>query len=312
MSTNYPAQIDTNQSLPTVVDNQTPVQAKVFNQLRDAVIAVEATLGTTPQGLYTNVGSRLGNLETIVGNLQIIEIQQDLGGTLESPLVIGLQGHPVSDGYPSVNNVLTWNGIAWVPEPPKGLIDVALACDLGGDKSCQIVVGLQGNPISATAPVPGDILRWTGSDWAPGFAPPGPSASNAITFVAGVFTTNSNTPVRIGGRDLDMSFYPASVTPLNRTVRFRALIEVTTAAATAQIQLFDATNNIVITGTTGSTNVATGLVLFDSGPLTVGTSNGNIRTDMIPVYEVQLSMSGGNPSSDRAICSNARIDIVYS
>lgn len=333
MSTTYPAQIDTNQSLPTVVDNLTPVQGKVFNQLRDAVIAIESTLGAQANGIYSSVGSRLSVLENTLGNLQIISLAQDIGGTLGSPLVVGLQGHPVSDAFPPTNTVLTWNGIAWVPLPPMGLIDVTLGCDLAGDKLCQIVVGLQGNPLAATAPIPGSILQWSGTEWVPGplttpsageilswsgtawvagFSPPGPSNLNIKQMVAGNFTTNANTPVRIGASDIDMSGYPATIVPLTRNVHFKALIEVTTVTATAQIQLVDVTNNVVITGTIGSTSSATGLVLFDSGPLTVGTSNGDIRTDMVAIYEVQLTMTAGNPVTDRAICSNARVEVTYS
>lgn len=333
MSTTYPAQIDTNQSLPTVVDNLTPVQGKVFNQLRDAVIAIEAALGPQPNGLYTSVASRVGNLENIVGNLQIISLAQDIGGTLGSPLVVGLQGRPLSDAGPLNNEVLTWNGIAWVPLPPSGLINVILACDLSGSKLCQIVVGLQGNPISPAAPVlgallqwngtewiggptvtptPGELLTWSGTGWVAGFSPPGPSAFNVKDMVAGNFTTNSSTPVRIGASDIDMSIFPASIIPLTRYVHFKALIEVTSVSATAQIQLVDVTHDVVITGTIGTTSNATGLVLFDSGPLAVGTSAGNIRTDVDAIYEVQLSMTAGNPVTDRAICANARVEITYS
>ena len=109
-----------------------------------------------------------------------------------------------------------------------------------------------------------------------------------------------------------MSFYPSTIGSLNRTVRFKALIETTTALATAQIQLVDVTHDIVVTGTIGTTSSATGLFLFDSGPLTVGTSNGNIRTDTVSIYEVQLSMTAGNPITDRALCVNARVEIIYS
>jgi len=308
----YPAQIDTNITLPQAIDNLTPVQGSIFNQLRNAVIAIETELGVKPSGINATVAERVGNLENIVGNLKIIELQQDLGGTLESPLVIGLQGRPVSDVGPNLNEVLTWDGIAWLPQPPKGLIDVVLGCDLAGTKLCQLVVGLQGNPISSTAPATGQILQWTGSMWAPGYSPPGPSSSNIITFVAGPFTTNSSTPVRIGGRDFDMTPFPAVVGNLNRQVRFIAAIEVTTAAATCTVQLQDVTNNVTITNTVGTTSTDTGLVIFDSGPLTVGTANGDIRTDMIPIYEVQLSMPTGNITSDRAICVNARLEITYS
>lgn len=335
MSTNYPAQIDTNQSLPTVVDNLTPVQGKVFNQLRDAVIAIEATLGPQANGLYTSMAARVGNLENIVGNLQIISLAQDIGGTLGSPLVVGIQGRPVSDAGPIVNEVLTWNGIAWVPLPPKGLIDVVLACDLSGNKLCQIVVGIQGNPIASTAPENGQFLLWNGTEWTPGpstlpttgqvlqwngsmwvpvnlISPPGPSSANLKQMVAGNFTTNSNTPVRIGAADIDMSFYPAIAGGLTLRAYFIALIETTTPSATCQVQLVDVTHNVTVTGTIGSTSTSTGLVVFNSGPLTIGTANGDIRTDVASVYEVQISMTTGNPVSDRAICANARVELIYS
>lgn len=113
----YPAQIDTSQSLPTAVDNLTPVQGSVFNRLRDAVLAIETELGVKPSGISANVAARLNVLEGIVGNLKEIEIQEDIGGTLESPLVIGLQGRPISSVAPSIGQVLGWNGIAWVPSP---------------------------------------------------------------------------------------------------------------------------------------------------------------------------------------------------
>lgn len=111
----YPAQIDNSQSLPTAIDNLTPVQGSIFNKLRDAVLAIESELGVKPAGSYTTVRARLDTLEGIVGNLQIIELHKDLGGTLEEPKVIGIQGLPVSTVPPSVGQVLAWDGVAWTP-----------------------------------------------------------------------------------------------------------------------------------------------------------------------------------------------------
>jgi hypothetical protein len=411
--TNYPAKIDTDQSLPSVADNRTPVQAIVFNRLRDTIIAIEEELGVTPSGIYGSVAARLDVLETITGNLQIIELQRDLGGTLENPLVVGLQGRPFSTAVPNAGDVIVWDGIAWIPGNVLAHSFFFASGDLSGDGYNQTVVGLDGRPISPSipslgealifdgtewapdfafvaggdltgsagvqtiaalqgtpllasggnAPTPGEVLQFNGSYWSPqivssftaggdlsgsptnqtvsklqgttltigspgtgqalifngsAWAPgsagssPQPSSVNVKPMVAGSFTTNSNTPVRIGGSDIDMSFFPATISPTTRTVRFKALIETTTNTATTQIQLVDVTNNAVITGTIGSTSSATGLVLFDSGPLTVGTSNGNIRTDVVAIYEVQLSMTAGNPLTDRAICVNARVEITYS
>jgi hypothetical protein len=164
MATTYPAQIDTTQSLPTVVDNSTPVQGIVFNRLRDAVIAIESALGTQPGGIYANVSSRIGNLETIVGNLQIIQLDQDLGGTLAEPLVVGLQGRPVSSTAPHDGYVLTWTGLAWAPAlgGGGGGGDFVANNDLDGTGTFQTVIGLYNHPLSATFPTDGAVPIWDG------------------------------------------------------------------------------------------------------------------------------------------------------
>jgi len=46
-------------------------------------------------------------------------------------------------------------------------------CDLSGSDSCQIVVGLQGNPINNATPNSGDVLTWNGSQWVPAAGPSG-------------------------------------------------------------------------------------------------------------------------------------------
>lgn len=183
----YPAQIDSTLTLPPAVDNFTPVQGSVFNVLRNAVIAIENELGIKPSGIYSTARARLDNLENIIGNLQIIELEQDLGGTIASPLVIGIQGRPVSNIGPLTNQVLTWNGIAWIPAsstlPVFGQTfgqyltwngnswsGVTLSGDVAESNSTlgQITVtGLQGRALSNTAPSTGQFLGWNGTTWLP-------------------------------------------------------------------------------------------------------------------------------------------------
>lgn len=167
---NYPAQIDTSQSLPPVIDNVTPAQGSTVNSLRDAILAIESELGIKPSGVYGTVRARLDALEAAIASLQIIRLDQDLGGTLDLPKVVGLQGHPISTITPSINDVLTWNGVAWRPAPSSGGGGgtVIFAGDLSGSSTTQTVVGLQGKPISVTVPTTGQALVYNGSVWIPG------------------------------------------------------------------------------------------------------------------------------------------------
>lgn len=129
MSTTYPASIDTTQSLPRAVDTLTPVSSVVVNRLRDTIVVIEAALGTNPGGNFGSVGARLMFLENNFANLTVISLAGDLGGTTQHPLVIGLQGNPVSSASPIVGQALTWNGIAWVPGSP---VPPAEITSLGG------------------------------------------------------------------------------------------------------------------------------------------------------------------------------------
>jgi hypothetical protein len=116
----YPAQIDTNTTLPKA-DNLTPVNALVYNRLQEAIIAIEQELGVKPSGIYSTVRTRLDTLDNTINNLNAVKLGGDIGGTVTIPLVIGLQGRPLSNSLPGLNNVIIWDGISWKPGPNEGL-----------------------------------------------------------------------------------------------------------------------------------------------------------------------------------------------
>lgn len=114
--TKYPAQIDTSVTLPSAVDNFTPVAGATVNRLRDAVLAIEAELGVKPSGVYGTVKGRLDTIENALSvKGGIISLAQDLGGTYPLPFVVGLQGRALSSTAPTVGQFIAWDGYTWKP-----------------------------------------------------------------------------------------------------------------------------------------------------------------------------------------------------
>lgn len=122
---NYPDKIDNTISLPTVVDNLTAVRAITVNRLRDAILAIEAELGTNPAGISGNVRSRIMSIESAITSGSNTIFGGDVNGTLISQTVIGIQNKPISNTPPKDGYVLTWNNIDgyWSPKASSGLID---------------------------------------------------------------------------------------------------------------------------------------------------------------------------------------------
>lgn len=164
---NYPAQIDNTISLPKVIDNLTAVNGLVFNRLRDAVLAIETELGVQPSTVYGSVRARLDVIENDFNNLQAVSLGGDLGGTISTPRVIGIQGRPISSSPPNTGDVLTWNGIAWQPSPSTSSSSTILSGDVSGIISANTVIKLQHTPVSSTAPTINQQLIYNGTQWIP-------------------------------------------------------------------------------------------------------------------------------------------------
>lgn len=129
-----------------------------------------------------------------------------------------------------------------------------------------------------------------------------------LSFVSGVVPISSATWTRIGARQVNLASFPARLNGLTRTARLRVDMEKTAGATSADLRLFDVTNNVQVGGTVQSTsNVNEDLVEV----LTVGSAAGNLRSDVAAQYEVQLRMTGGILGNDAATCTNARILITY-
>ena len=129
-----------------------------------------------------------------------------------------------------------------------------------------------------------------------------------IPFGAGVFPVKGVGTVSVAARVINFSSYPAMYGLLNRVIKFVATLT-SQGSGTAYVRLYDVTDAVAISNSPLSTpnNYPT---WGETIALTVGASQGNLRTDKNALYEVQLSMIGGL-STDVVFCSYAALIISY-
>jgi len=153
----------------------------------------------------------------------------------------------------------------------------------------------------------GQGFLYNGTLWVPtAFQYPTPTH---LWFFSGNGTWNTSSYSRLGGASIDMSMYPAQIGHLTRSVKFVCDYSVSNNADVGNIQLWDATNGVIVTGTTNSTS-SLSTVRFQSSALTVGASSGNIRNDATTQYEIQAALTTG-PTTDRVTVLSARLTITY-
>jgi hypothetical protein len=66
--------------------------------------------------------------------------------------------------------------------------------DLAGTYPNPTVDGLQGNPVSNTAPSSGQVLQWNGTAWSPGAIPPGGSGGGGLVYFLNYQNTTNISP----------------------------------------------------------------------------------------------------------------------
>jgi hypothetical protein len=311
MATKYPAHIDDNTSLPDVIDNITPLKAETLNRLKEAIIAIQEELGVNPAGVSSDVKDRFNSLEETLNNIQVIDLDGDLGGTFGNPLVIGLRGTPLSSTEPQAGQVLYYNGLVWLPYTlPAGTIPFVAGGDLSGSSLNQTVTGLQGNPISSTDPTNSQVLQWNGTSWTPitldldvDEVQSGANYGNYLTITLPIInsSTNSNIFTTIGTFEFNKSLYRAAGAG-TRSIKLKIIAETTGPEIT--IRLYNFTEGAVVTNTTlNSTSVVN--TLLETIDISSNLSTGSA------IYNIQMSIDTVNPA-ENADLTYAALEIEWS
>lgn len=104
----------------------------------------------------------------------------DLTGNYPNPTVAGLRGRAVNAAAPNANQVLTWDGAQWSPANVPAVNAIKPGDAAGGDLSATYpnptVARIQTRAVSNAAPNAGQVLTWSGTQWAPTNLPAPPPA----------------------------------------------------------------------------------------------------------------------------------------
>lgn len=294
----YPAQIDDNNSLPDAVDKVTPVKASVVNKLKKAILAIENELGTKPSGQSATVKNKLLSIENSIANLDIISLSGDIGGTLSTPLIIGINGTPVSDIAPQSGQVLYFNGLAWEPFTlPDNQIPFTANGDLSGNSLSQTVIKIQGRNIANTTPIANQFLGWSTSNdrWEPitldvslTDVTEGANYSNYLIIPISITNsqTNSNSYSTAAVFNFDPTIYKGAGGG-SRVLKLKVIGE--TTGPELSIRLYNFTAGAVVTGTT-MTTTSTSNTLIETANILSNLTNGSA------IYNLQISLDTVNPA----------------
>lgn len=183
-------------------DFQTHINGTGLNHLANQIIlSPPVTVGVTViSDVQTAIAALSGTIivptvpDATTSSKGIIQLGGDLSGLNTSaahPTLGSLQGTLLSISAPTTNQVLQWNGTAWVnaaivPATTALLGTIQLSAgagpsagDIGNTATVPRVIGLQGQPVSNATPTSGQVLVFSAGTWQPGSASGTPAATGS-------------------------------------------------------------------------------------------------------------------------------------
>ncbi len=332
----YPTSLDDAVSLPLAIDTVTPVSAIVINRLRDAVLAVQAELGTDPSRTYGTVRDRLdalrGAIETNASAISALELRVaalEAGGgggggphatTHEDGGSDEVTAQNLGSGSAPVDKVMvTDGGGGWTLEDYAAFVahgathvdggsDELTVQDLGSgtapDGYVLLADGLGGwnideliaQDLSSDGADDGYIMV---ADGLGGWTvEPIATGAKIVPGVSGYEDTQDDSWQEIGG----LVFNPAEYSGAT-AFEFEALIQTTIIAKSVSIRLYNLTDGAAVAS---SVQTSTSLVPeLKSVSLSIPADLPNSEK----IYTVQIKMSIAGGPNERGICKAAYIKV---
>jgi len=205
------------------------------------------------------------------------------------------------------NDIVGTNALGWTQFTS---LDITFAGDLSGTVTTQTVVGLQGREIATSAPTNGQVLTWNSatSKWTPAT-----SVSKYVYVIAdgeNSTFTGPITPLVIGAAYFDPESVVPSSSGLTRNVKFKAIIETTSAAHAVSVDVYDL-NGI----TNGGVPIVIAASALSSASLTPVYVEVSLTADLglvasAGILECRLWVSSPD-STNVATCKMAKLEVWW-
>lgn len=204
MSTQYPNSVDTNSTLPKVVDGVSPIKANDVNQLQEAVIAVQTEVGTNPSSTFGTVKDRLTSIEASIAAVNTDAININVADL---------------DGYFTVDNVeaalaeLAAGTAVKIGNPEDSTYTDGLFTDFGVGTRLGVAIDRFNEVLKSLAPSPAPSLSdmsftsgagpagnvsFGASNTIGGYTNVGTDGGGSALNINGLFTTGGTTALRQG------------------------------------------------------------------------------------------------------------------